>query len=107
MMDPEASPGRPAPMVESLVLLNERYWAELGPGKQSKAISNKQKELNEAMNAFWNEFIKMEPIFSQDQGKNEWRQEDADDFLTNLLDRIERELDAYVKWYLDTIFHVS
>jgi Ubiquitin carboxyl-terminal hydrolase len=87
--DPEAIPTAPAPMVQSLVLLNQRYWTGVTSGKQD--------ELNKAMNIFWKEFTEIEPPFSENEGKNQWRQEDAEEFLSNLLSRMEEQLDKYVR----------
>ena len=77
-----------APMFQSLVTLNKRYWAE--------ASRNKQAQLNEAMDAFFKEFVKKKS-WSKDRGANNWEQEDAEDFLLTLLERVEEELSVYVR----------
>lgn len=76
-----------APMFQSLVALNKRYWAG--------SSRNKQAELNKAMDAFFREFLEID-TWSTNQGRNQWNQEDAEDFLSTLLARVEEELKVYV-----------
>lgn len=84
--DPRHKPRYQAPMFASLVNLNRVYREDFRRGKQNR--------LTDAMNVFFQEFNRVRPSFTEDMGDNYWRQEDAEEFLSGLLDDIEAELDG-------------
>ena len=82
--DPNRRPRNPAPMFASLVELNRLYWED--------SRRRKQIRLDEAMDAFFQEFTRVRPKFTRNEGNNYWRQEDAEEFLGQLFIGIEAEL---------------
>jgi Ubiquitin carboxyl-terminal hydrolase len=92
----EAPPNDPsAPILQSLARLSRLYWR---PKKELAGKgTNKQEQLNEAMDVFFKRFVNTWQDFNTEGPNNHWSQEDADDFLGKLVGSMEEELSLYVK----------